>query len=88
MVVVFVAGGATAAVSRAGTQTSSSHSFIFLNNIRVCSLDPKHTQNNDNHKGCSAVCERHGCLLKEVHGARYRGRLQFVLSVRRVSTFG
>jgi hypothetical protein len=63
-------GGVKAALSYVGTQTSNNSSLILLNNIRICRLDTKRTQNYDN-EDCSAVCaERHGCLLKGGHGAR------------------
>jgi hypothetical protein len=61
-------------LSRPITQTIYSYSFILCgiltiidavdsNNIRVCRLDPEHTQQEDN-QGGSSVGEHHCCLLK------------------------
>jgi hypothetical protein len=62
-------------VSRLVTQTIYSYDSFILsngittivtvdsNNIRVCRLDPEHTQQEDN-QGSSSVGERHCCLLK------------------------
>jgi hypothetical protein len=67
MAVVVV--GATVAVSPPSTHTSYRYYCILwvgiatgtvdFNNIRVCRLDPKHTQNHGN---ASVSCERHFCF--------------------------